>query len=183
MLLGEAANRQQARADQLAGTAHAQAGEQPQAVAHRRERVHEGVEQRALHVLPPVLQLQPPVAVAGREGVEGAGGGGSVAGEHGGGPAGRRVGEHGRRVHPLQPVALQLEVGEHGGRHAERVERAEAVDDETRLERLRAAHGAAGFVLRFEQQDVPPPIGEQVGRGQAVGAGADDDGIAFLGHR
>ncbi|NCL73394.1 hypothetical protein AIIKEEIJ_00831 [Rhodococcus sp. YH1] len=46
---------------------------------------------------------------------------------------------------------------------------------------FRRADGAADLVLLLEHQNVPAGVGEHGRRGQAVLAGADDDGVDGLG--
>ncbi len=87
------------------------------------------------------------------------------------------MGQHQRRTAPAQAVPLELEPPEDGRRHPQRIEGAEAVVDEARHRQLPAADGAAGVGLRVEDHHAPPGVGQEVGGHEAVGPGADDDGL------
>lgn len=73
------------------------------------------------------------------------------------------VTDDGRRVTPAQAVIFESEVSECGGGDGQRIEGAVEIADVSRGE-LGALDGAAGPVLRFEDDDVPSRVSEH-GRG------------------
>lgn len=78
-----------------------------------------------------------------------------------------------RRVAPAQPFAVQSEPADdrRGGR--EGIEGAEQVVHERGVDVPRRADTAAGLVLRLEDLDAPPRVGQQIRGDKAVGARAD----------
>src|SRR5829696_1823152 len=85
--------------------------------------------------------------------------------------------EHGVGAAPLEPVALEVEPAQHGRGGGQRVERAEHVVAKAGLDELGGPHGASHLLLLLEHDDVPAPVGEQVGGDETVVTRADDDGI------
>ena len=77
-------------------------------------------------------------------------------------------------------MLLQVESPDRRGRGGQWVERAERVVHEARVHLAVAAHGPADLGLGLEQQDGPAAVGQEVGRDQSVGTGADHDGV--VGH-
>jgi hypothetical protein len=85
------------------------------------------------------------------------------------------MGDRQRAPPPAQAVALELEAAQHRRPDTERIEGAEQVMLEARLDHLSAAHGAARLRLCLEHEHVPAGLGEHVRRRQAVRARADHD--------
>ena len=85
--------------------------------------------------------------------------------------------EHERAVAPLEPVPLELEPPECGRRSRERVEGAEDVVSESRLDQLRRPHRAARLRLGLEDVDRPARVGEHVRSDEPVRPGPDHDGV------
>src|SRR5688500_16296452 len=84
---------------------------------------------------------------------------------------------------PPQPVVLQVQPVDHprGGRH--RIEGAEGVRNEIRMEFSITAYRTPHLELRLEQQSVPADLGQPVGCHQPVGTGTDDYRIYFARQR
>jgi hypothetical protein len=87
-----------------------------------------------------------------------------------------------RRATPAQAVTLELERANRrrGGR--ERIEGAEQVAGESRLDELAALDGSTGRALGLQHQHLPTPLGEHVRRHQAVVARTDHDRVEVRWH-
>ncbi len=89
----------------------------------------------------------------------------------------QRVRDHRPGPAPAQTVVLQGETAQDRGDGSQGVERTEQVRDERRVQHPVAADRAAGFGLGLKDHHLPSGVGQDVGGGQPVGAGSDDDGI------
>jgi hypothetical protein len=173
---------QQGEAGEVEQLARADGGAELEAAAHGRERRQQRLDQGRADPLPAVEQAVPGLAVARGELLERGGGVLGPAVEDGRRPVDARVGHHRRGVHPAQPVRLEVEGGEHARRRGQGVEGAEQVVAEAGGGHLGGADGTAGRVLRLDDEHLPPGVDQHVRRHQAVGPGADDDGVVGL-HR
>ena len=119
------------------------------------------------------------LAVGSADGGERRGRGGLVPVVHQQGPAAvRGVRGVGGIAPPRQRDAQAEVVDDLPGQEADevRIAREAGVDA---VERVRGYRGAAGVFQLFQDQDVPPGLGQVRGRGQSVVAAADDDGVKF----
>jgi hypothetical protein len=91
------------------------------------------------------------------------------------------VGERILRVDPLEAVLLKIERAEEWGAGGHRVNGGAGIVNEPGQGELGRAGGAPGGFHSLEDEDAQPGAGEQNGRGQAIGAGADDDRIMCAG--
>ncbi len=120
------------------------------------------------------------LAVGSADGGERRGRGGLVPVVHQQGPAAvRGVRGVGGIAPPRQRDAQAEVVDDLPGQEADevRVAREAGVDA---VERVRGYRGAAGVFQLFQDEDVAPGLGQVRGRGQAVVAAADDDGVKRL---
>lgn len=77
----------------------------------------------------------------------------------------------------MQPVLLKMQRLDHSGGVPQRIERAEGVGDEIRMQFPITADGPADLRLRLQQQRFPSGIHQSVCGYQAVGARTDDNRI------
>ena len=93
------------------------------------------------------------------------------------------VSERELRLHPLQSVLGERELGEERRGDAHRVDGRADVVTETGKGDLFGTGSAAPHGSPFEDEDPTPGVGDDHGRGQPVGPGTDDDGVVVVRHR
>ena len=142
-----------------------------------RERRDHRVEQRVADLLPRVVEAQPGLAVARREGVEARGGLPRILRDEGAGPVGGGMGEGKRAAPPGEAEALQTERANDRRRSRKRMEGAEDVVAEARLGQLGGADCATRLALGLEDLDLPAGVGKQVRADETVRPRADDDRV------
>jgi len=82
-----------------------------------------------------------------------------------------------QRRQRLDPVDLEVERVEEGRRCRERVDRRADVVTEAGQRQLGGARAAPDRVASLDDEDRAPGLRESDGGGEAVRAGADDDGV------
>lgn len=115
---------------------------------------------------------------------EGGDGVGDGSGHDGGATVVEGMGEGEVRVDPLEAEVFEGEGAEEGGGGREGVDGgADIVGEAGEGEVGIAAHAAAGGIAGFDEKGGAVFLGQGDGGGEAVGAGADDDGVVFGGAR
>ena len=184
LLLGEARRGHHQPPRQPEQVRSAERADQPTRGPHRRERAERRSQQRLAQSLPLGGEPSPGVAVAASEAVHGVGGHGEIAREQHRPVIGQHVGQRIGWMAPPEAVRLEVEPAQDGGGAPEGVEGAAEVVAPPRCGDLRGPHGTARGIGGLENQHRPAGVGQQVGRDEAVVAGADDDGVDdVLSHR
>jgi hypothetical protein len=87
------------------------------------------------------------------------------------------MGERRRRMHPRETVAVERQRLEEGGGDGQREDRRAEIVHEAGTRDRGGTEAAADRRLRFDDAHAPARARERDAGRQAVGAGADDDGV------
>jgi hypothetical protein len=155
----------------------------PQSGRQWRERRDEGVDQTRSDPPPLINEGAPGLTIARMFRIQQTCGDVHVAVQHRPRAIPSGMPEHGRGMPPTQPVVLQVQALDHPGGRRHRIERAEGVGDEIRMQFPITAYRATDFRLSLEQQGVPAGIRQPVSRHQPIGTSTDVDRICLTRQR
>ena len=165
------------RPDELEATGTTQVQQAGEPGANRREGGEQPRDEVLAHHVPVTAQVEPRLAVSRLLVLEPRGSELAVAVEQRPLPVGQRMAEYGGGVAPDEAVVLEVERPDRRGCSSQRVERAEGVVHELGMHVVVTAYGATEVGLGLEDEHGPAGVDEVVGGHQAVGPGADDDGV------